>query len=130
MARIGRYSGVSARQAILSTVCKVRRRRGMTSCWEWCAGKDGRGYGWLTFERKKQHAHRLAYRAWRGEIPEGMLVLHECDVPACCNPDHLKVGTQSDNMRDRIARGRYPRRVPKLRAIARAKARDSKGRFV
>lgn len=48
--------------------------------------------------------HRLAWELWVGPIPEGVNVLHRCDNPPCFNIDHLYLGTQSENMRDRHAR--------------------------
>lgn len=57
--------------------------------------------------RKAQHqAHRIAYWLWKGEIPNGLFVLHQCDVPQCINPEHLHLGTQKDNVREMIEKGR------------------------
>lgn len=53
-----------------------------------------------------EYAHRVAWRLFRGPIPEGLLVLHHCDNPKCCNPIHLFLGTQADNMADKCAKGR------------------------
>lgn len=77
-------------------------------CWEWLGGKDRHGYGQFRTE-KKQHktmAHRFSYEIHIGPIPDGMKVCHSCDNPSCVNPDHLWVGTQADNVRDMIAKGR------------------------
>ena len=51
--------------------------------------------------------NRLSWILFKGPIPEGMFVLHHCDNGACCNPDHLFIGDNSDNMRDRWEKGRY-----------------------
>lgn len=76
-------------------------------CWEWQRSKDNVGYGTFKDVTRKTHKlHRLMYQLYKGSIPEGMLVCHTCDNPACCNPDHLWVGTQKDNIRDCVVKGR------------------------
>jgi hypothetical protein len=85
-------------------------RRGPDDCWLWTASKTPRGYGQLAIgDHIPARAHRLAFREGGVEIPPGMLVLHSCDTPACCNPRHLRIGTQADNIKDAVARGRNPR---------------------
>ena len=54
--------------------------------------------------------HRAAWVVYRGPIPKGMCVLHTCDTPSCINPSHLFLGSQADNVRDMIAKGRSPDR--------------------
>jgi hypothetical protein len=76
-------------------------------CHLWVGLKDRHGYGTLKYNGKMVRAHRLAWMATRGEIPEGMHVLHKCDVRLCINPDHLFLGTNADNMRDRDQKGRH-----------------------
>lgn len=76
-------------------------------CWLWLASKFQHGYGSATVDGgRRENAHRVAWRLIRGSIPKGMFVLHRCDNPACVNPDHLWLGTQTDNMRDCAAKGR------------------------
>jgi len=55
---------------------------------------------------KMVYAHRVAYEQAKGEIPKGQFVLHRCDNPACCNPDHLFLGTHQENMTDKVQKGR------------------------
>lgn len=75
-------------------------------CWEWMGTRDHRGYGESRINRKRHAAHRMAWEAVNGPVPEGMGVLHRCDNPPCCNPAHLFVGDQVANMRDARAKGR------------------------
>ena len=75
-------------------------------CWEWTAYKTTTGYGKLRLNNRDLRAHRVAYTLTKGEIPDGLVVRHTCDNPACCNPDHLILGTQADNVADRQERNR------------------------
>lgn len=77
-------------------------------CWEWTASRQRQGYGQFKLDGRNRMAHRLAYELAVGPIPDGLQVNHHCDNPPCCNPMHLYVGTQSDNMQDRERRGRSP----------------------
>lgn len=79
---------------------------GPQSCWSWSGPVNGSGYGGIFFEGRPQGAHRVAWQLEYGPIPQGMLVLHTCDNRRCCNPTHLFLGTQRDNIRDCQAKGR------------------------
>lgn len=77
-----------------------------TPCWIWTRCKKDWGYGVIKLLGDQLGAHRASYILLRGDIPEGLILRHECDVPSCCNPDHLLPGTHADNARDRDTRGR------------------------
>lgn len=77
-----------------------------SGCMEWQAHRDRKGYGILRRDNTDLRAHRVAYEMAHGPIPEGAMVLHRCDNPPCCNPDHLYAGSHGDNMVDRGAKGR------------------------
>lgn len=69
-------------------------------CWIWQGSRDGDGYGTVYFRGSAQLVHRVSWILLKGEIPDGLFVLHRCDNPPCLNPDHLFLGTQLDNMQD------------------------------
>lgn len=83
-------------------------------CWNWTANRNNNGYGLFRpgGVAPKALAHRLSYEERHGPIPKGGLILHSCDNPSCVNPDHLRVGSHTDNALDREARGR--RKSPDL----------------
>lgn len=76
---------------------------GPSECWEWSGSRDRKGYGFGDGGR----AHRLAWEWENGPVPAGLMVLHRCDNPPCCNPKHLFVGTALDNARDALAKGHH-----------------------
>lgn len=74
-------------------------------CWIWTGALNHAGYGVFGTKRSpvlgmQWRAHRMAYVLEVGSIPEGMMVLHSCDRPRCVRPNHLRIGTHADNMRD------------------------------
>ena len=75
-------------------------------CWEYTGQRNLDGYGVFKYQAKNRMAHRMAYQFAKGEPPKGMLVRHACDNPACCNPNHLSLGSDKDNADDRNSRGR------------------------
>lgn len=76
-------------------------------CWPWLGGHDHYGYGKFRIDKKvSMRAARIAFQLARGPIPVRMHVLHTCDQRGCVNPSHLFLGTNRDNVRDRVAKRR------------------------
>jgi hypothetical protein len=80
---------------------KIQRKEGLSECWE-----TQRERQVISFRNKKIVASRIAFTLSKGEIPDNMVVRHVCDNSKCINPEHLELGTHTDNMRDRDVRGR------------------------
>lgn len=81
-----------------------------SGCWLWTGASKELGYGVIGLGHREDgiaKAHRVAYQLYKGDIPQGMNVLHSCDLPCCVNPAHLRLGTLSDNARDCVSRGRH-----------------------
>ena len=78
-------------------------------CWEWTAYKNRQGYGVFGLGRKSVLAHRVAWTLVEGDIPHGVCVLHTCDNPQCVSPEHLFLGSNQDNMDDKVQKGRQSR---------------------
>lgn len=79
-----------------------------SGCWSWKTPTN-RDRGQINIGGKTHLACRVTWEVYRGEIPDGMHVLHACDNPRCVNPDHLWLGTHADNMADKKAKGRAHR---------------------
>lgn len=88
-----------------------------SGCIRFTGPLDGEGYGRIMVARVKYMAHRLSYSLNNGPIPDGYVVRHKCDNPSCINPEHLEVGTQADNIADKVSRGRQARGSGVGRAI-------------
>ena len=92
-----------------------------TGCWNWVGGKLRAGYGVITvyvFGKKTSHlAHRVSYMlANQVTITRFQPVCHKCDNPSCINPDHLFLGTQKENLKDMVEKGRSLRGVKNSQA--------------
>lgn len=81
---------------------QMDKSNGPDSCWTWTGLTNDYGYGIFL----KQRAHRVAFELTHGPIPDGFFVLHSCDNPPCCNPAHLRAGTQKENLQEMAAKGR------------------------
>lgn len=77
-----------------------------SGCWEWNKSVASSGYGQIRFNYKNLRANRASYLAFKGDIPEGMVVRHTCDNKLCINPDHLVLGSCKQNSQDMVDRNR------------------------
>lgn len=91
-----------------------------TGCWNWTGHKNVKGYGVIAGvingkryvpKGRQMLAHRASWIIHKGDIPKGdsyhgKIVMHKCDNPSCVNPEHLSLGTQSDNVLDMVKKGR------------------------
>ena len=77
-------------------------------CWEWTSAFTTRNYGffWVGGKKRSEYAHRMSYMLAKGEIPDGMVVMHACDNTRCVNPNHLSIGTFKDNSQDSVKKKR------------------------
>ena len=90
------------------------RSGGPDACWPFNGARMHNGYGHLGLGRNADGliaAHRAAWIATNGAIPDGLNVLHRCDNRPCCNPAHLWLGTQRENLLDMVAKGRHGMQV-------------------
>lgn len=78
-------------------------------CWLWRGVVNRDGYGTFTVDYKPLLAHRYAWERANGQSAKGHVVMHSCDTPGCVNPAHLRLGTHSENAKDRHRKGRSAR---------------------
>jgi hypothetical protein len=81
----------------------------VTNCWLWQNSKDSAGYGTFRYNGKIWKAHRVSFELFKTLIPspKNIDICHKCDVRNCVNPDHLFLGTDIDNVADKIRKGRF-----------------------
>jgi len=84
-----------------------RLTKDANGCWIFEGSKTVNGYGQTRINGKTYRVHRIMYEKYIGVIPDGFCVCHTCDVRACCNPEHLFIGTIGDNMKDKKEKGRH-----------------------
>lgn len=99
----GKFAGLSLEARFWA---RVKQDAG-DACWLWTGSRQSPvRYGRLLVEGQRVYAHRFSWILHYGMIPDGLYVLHQCDTPPCVRPDHLFLGTHSDNMQDMRSKGR------------------------
>lgn len=123
----------SKRQTHCSLRCALKSRLSLnseTGCLEWSGGLSSTGYGRVGFLGNIYYCHRVSYEMHKGPIPDGLIACHKCDNPKCCNPEHLFLGTQADNMRDMGRKGRQWTVPPLGESHNRAKLSEADVRYI
>lgn len=94
---------------------KIDAEAGLQTCWNWTKSKFKNGYGQISKDGHPKAAHRWVYEHFYNvQLKPSQIVRHKCDNPSCCNPLHLLLGTQVDNIRDMLERQRWrPGKQPK-----------------
>lgn len=108
-------------------------KRADDECWPWDGHKTPNGYGRIQTGGKgspHESAHRVSYELHHGPIPEGLVIMHSCDNPACVNPAHLSVGTYKDNTQDMIRKGRKRGTSPIGERSGKARLTEEAVRFI
>lgn len=118
------------RQKIERTLDNLKSCTATTAngCWQWTRSTQGNGYGTVRYGTGMKRAHRVAWILVHGPIPAGMCVLHRCDNPPCINPDHLRLGTQAENLCDMFRKKRQ--RQARGETFRRSKLNEEKVRTI
>lgn len=95
-------------------------------CWLWEKSCNELGYGLFSIKGVRHRAHRFSWELKNGPIPEGLFACHHCDTPGCVNPNHLFIGTQKDNIRDAMKKGRIDHRKNGMKGN---RSRGKNGRY-
>lgn len=91
--------------------------RDKDDCWIWQGRINEKGYGRLQVGSVQKYSHRYAWELSNNqEIPNGKIIMHLCDTPLCCNPNHLSIGTQTENIADMNAKKRHCKGTDKINA--------------
>lgn len=99
------YKRASLHDRLMRKIVRIPQ----SGCWIFTGAVTPQGYGKIGTGNGPEVSgtHRVAYQLFKGAIPEGMMVCHHCDVPSCCNPYHLFVGSALTNVRDMMTKGRH-----------------------
>lgn len=117
-------------KTIIRFMDKISKRK--DGCWDWKSAFFNDGYGYFSYGSRKEgnyrtyRAHRFSYLLFKGEIPEEICVCHTCDNPKCVNPNHLFLGSRSDNTRDMYNKGRGVNNRGENHGMSKLKEKDIK----
>ncbi len=109
---------------------KVGITSSIKDCWNWRGAKKPKGYGNIRVNKKYLTAHRVAFEVANGPIPEGLIVCHVCDNPACCNPNHLMLGTIKSNAADMVLKNRHTKHLTASRGSKNVNAKLTESQII
>jgi transposase len=89
-------------------------KKSKNECWNYIGNEKDTGYGRVGLNGKTKLIHRVIWEIAKGPIPDNVNVCHTCDNKLCCNPKHLFLGTQKDNMEDCKQKGRIKNNPNKM----------------
>lgn len=81
-------------------------QKSIDECWSWLGGISSNNRGMMRVDGQQTNAHRISFRIFCGEIENNTVIMHKCDNPNCVNPNHLRKGTQQENVDDMYAKNR------------------------
>lgn len=93
---------------VIRARCEINEDKG---CFEWRGHISTKGYGRIRYDRKWMEVHRATWQYHNGPIPNGLHVLHKCDNRKCCVPSHLYLGTNEQNIKDKMVRDRSGKKL-------------------
>lgn len=93
-----------SRKGYCSILCEIEKsiKINKNGCWEWINHCLNTGYGYITINKKKLLAHRVVYEIYHGSIDDEKVIRHQCFNEKCVNPQHMKLGSQAENIHDSI----------------------------
>lgn len=107
MLSVGKVGGGYMKKTLIDRFMEKVIPEPNSGCWLWDANTDRDGYGHFKVNGIQHRAHRVSFKVFCEEIPDGMLVCHKCDVRLCVNPNHMFLGTDKDNAQDKIKKNRF-----------------------
>lgn len=110
-----RRTGVITTKRLTGDFWSKVRRGDQSACWPWLGFTRGSGHGLTSHKGLPMHTSRKAWLLSNGPIPRGLCVCHKCDNKVCCNPAHLYLGTQADNILDHHEKPPFEERGPRDR---------------
>lgn len=102
---------IRPRDETLAIIFQKSIKNEVTGCLIWQGRTNRKGYGLISYGGKHRSTHRIVYEAFKWDIPEGLHVLHRCDNRRCVYLDHLHVGTNRDNIEDKISKDRSGKKL-------------------